>query len=217
MKSNQPTGNIKHVTPHGRFRGVLFLPALAILLLAVSFTAAGCGGDSASDDGAVAEADPASTEAKPVFSVTEADVAELAGRRIGEKNLIRSVQITSQGNDKDIVISVSRPSACHDGAVVGIGVTFAQKMMARLFKYPEVASVETVVYGTDENTPNDEVALRIVVDRSVAAGMDWFEFTDRNAPRLATTYYAHPKIQSSYDIEGGDPSGPVPQGQTPSA
>lgn len=194
------------IYPRLRVAALSLLFALSAILAATVLT--GCGGSSAVDSSAVAEKTATSPSQKPL---TEEYLREQAARRMGQINLVRSVSITPQGADKLLDIKVSRPETCHDGAVVGVTAVFAQKMMAQFFKYPEVARMEISMYGTDQSILNDELVLRVMVDRAAAQKIDWFQFNERTITTLATEFYAHPKMLESYNTEGGDPSGPHSQ------
>ena len=192
----------------------LALSFMFVFLAAGAVFAAGCGGEAT--PAAEVEATPTSTGAKPL---TEEFLKEIAARRIEDPDLVKVATITTQGTDKFIVVHIGRPNTCHDGAVVGVGVTFAQKVLAQLYKYPEVARVEIAMLGTGQ-TPNGQIAnesapaIRIVVDRATAQNIDWFQFTDANAPTMANEFYLDPEIALSFAIEGGDPTGPRTQTTT---
>lgn len=188
----------------GYLKPMAVLPA--VIAGALMILISGCG------DGASTSTAPTAvrtnTGLKPL---TQDYVKEMAGYRYGEASLVRSATLAGEGTGQVIDIKVDRPELCHDGAVVGTMATFAQKMMAALFKYPEVSSVAITMYGIEEGVKSDDVALRVVVNRSSAQNIDWFQFSDLTMPTLATEYYIHPKIQSNFETEGGDPSGPRSQ------
>lgn len=221
IASNCPEmSELSRITNESRERTVhaILLPALLGALILILFLALGCGKDNSSPTTATAPGDASATitgvERKPL---TDEFLKDLAALRIGGANLVRAATITTQDADKAIDIKVSRPPTCHDGALVGISAVFVQKMMAQLYKYPEVAKVEIIVFGTSQDAPNDEVALRVMVDRASAQKIDWFQFNDRTMPALATEYYVFPAIQENYNLEGGDPSGPRSQTKTSTA
>ncbi|MBI5870510.1 MAG: hypothetical protein HZB44_06055 [Actinobacteria bacterium] len=135
----------------------------------------------------------------------------MAVRRIGDVSLVRSATVSGEGNNKVVTFEVLRPAVCHDGAVVGTVATFSQKTMSSLFKYPEVARVDVILYGTSQDpSSNNEVAVKVTVDRNSAQKIDWFAINDTNVASLVTTFYIDPRIQANWQVEGG---GSTPRSQ----
>jgi hypothetical protein len=129
---------------------------------------------------------------------------EMAVRRIGDANLVRTASVSGEGNDKVVTFDVIRPAVCHDGAVVGTVSTFSQKTMSALFKYPDISRVDVTLYGTTQDaSSNSEVAVKITVDRDSARNIDWFALNDTNLASLVTSFYMDPRIQANWQVDGG--------------
>ncbi|MHB9112497.1 MAG: hypothetical protein ACYC4D_07695 [Thermoleophilia bacterium] len=176
--------------------------ALLSILGSLMLLASGCGTEEKAAD---ASTEPATTETTSPKPLTPELLYEMAVRRIGDPNLVRTASISGEGNNKVVTFEVIRPEVCHDGAVVGTVATFSQKTMSSLFKYPEVARVDVSLYGTTEDpATNNEIAVKITVDRNSAQKIDWFALNDMNLASLATTFYIDPRVQANWQVEGGD-------------
>lgn len=176
--------------------------ALLTILGTLIFLTAGCGTEEQAADGS---ADTGTTETVAPKALTPELLQEMAARRIGEARLVRTATLTGDGNNKVVLFEVIRPEVCHDGAVVGTVATFSQKTMSALFKYPEVSRVDVVLYGTTvDPSSNNEVAVRITVDRNSAEKIDWFALNDQNLASLVTTFYIDPRVQANWQVEGGE-------------
>lgn len=172
--------------------------SLGTLLLVV----AGCGTEEKTSD---ASTEPVSMESSSQKPLTPELLYEMAVKRIGDPGLVRTATITGEGNNKIVTFDVIRPAVCHDGAVVGTVATFSQKTMSSLFKYPEVARVDVSLYGTSQDSAsNNEIAVKVTIDRSNAQKIDWFYLNDMNLASVATTFYIDPRIQANWQVEGGD-------------
>lgn len=194
--------NIRSIS---RKRAIAALAAMAFIL-SLAATLTGCG--SPETDTSFKPTAVTTIEAKPL---TEELVQKTAARNIGDAGLVRYATLTQEGDGKVIRIGLTRPTLCHDGALVGTVAGFAQKTLSALFKYEEVARVEVSMYGTTTGSPpNDELALEVKVDRAASDRIDWHVFDDTTMPLLATSYYVDPRIQANWVIEGG---GETPRGQ----
>lgn len=172
------------------------------------FLAAGCGTEEKAAD---TSTEPSTVETISQKPLTPELLYEMAVRRIGDANLVRTATVTGEGSNKIVAFEVIRPSVCHDGAVVGTVATFSQKTMSSLFKYPEVARVDVTLYGTTEDaSSNNEIAVKVTVDRSAAAKIDWFALSDVNLASQATSFYIDPRVQANWQVEGG---GETPRSQ----
>lgn len=162
----------------------------------------GCAGESTESVG-ITDAAPITIQGqKPL---TADLVREMAARRVEDPKLVRSVTIADARDGKSVIFEVVRPAACHDGALVGNVATFSQKTMSALFKYPEVSSVAVIMYGTTEDpASNNEVAIKVSVDRATAGKLDWFSVSDLNMSTMFTTFYIDPRISANWQVEGGD-------------
>lgn len=175
--------------------------ACLAVVTAMLLTLTGC----TPEEGSVTTSVETTRTATGLKPLTQEFVYEMAVKRINDPGLVRSASIASEGDKKVIVFQLSRPALCHDGAVVGTTATFAQKTMSALFKYPEVARVEVTMFGTTSESPaNNEVAVKIVVDRAAADRIDWFAFNDVTMPTLASSYFVDPRIQANWVVEGGE-------------
>lgn len=184
-----------------KLRAIAVMTAMAFLF---AFTAlmAGCGPSESTTGTSTTPPAKTTIEQKPL---TEELVRETAAKRIGDESLIRYATITPEGDGKVISIGLSRPTLCHDGALVGTVANFAQKTISALFKYDDVIRIEVAMYGTTiDYPPNDELALKVVVDRATNDSIDWFAFDDTTMPQLATSYFVDPRIQANWVVEGGD-------------
>ena len=186
-------------------RNQAFLLA-ALALLALALVPGGCGdeNDASDESGNQAAAETANTVT--TNELTQEWLATRAANKIGGAHLVRDITITENGADKQVKIEVDRPELCHDGAVVGTVAVFAQNMMGILYKnYPEVSDVEIIMYGPEQGFVSDEVAMQVDMSRDSAQGVDWFAFDEKNIFQLVTSYYMHPKIEASYQLEGALP------------
>jgi hypothetical protein len=167
----------------------------------LSFTALGCGEDEAdSETTTVATTEASNNE------LTEEWVANRAASKIGSSNLVRQITITDSGADRDVIVEVDRPEVCHDGAVVGTLAVFTQNMMGIIYnKFPEVSSVEVIMYGIDEGVVSDDVAMSVKIYRDSAQTIDWFAFDEATMFDLVDEIYMHPKIEESFRLEGALP------------
>lgn len=175
--------------------------ALLTILGTLIFLAAGCGTEEqAADD----SAGTGTTETVSQKTLTPELLQEMAARRIGDARLVRTAVMTGEGDNKVVLFEVIRPEVCHDGAVVGTVATFSQKTMSALFKYPEVSRVDVILYGTTEDpSSNNEVAVKITVDRNNAEKIDWFALNDTNLASLVTSFFIDPRVQANWQVEGG--------------
>ncbi len=179
----------------------MIVPALFAMLV----MAAGCGSETASEAEKKTTATRTSTGPR---EATEEYVHELAARRIGDPELVRTASVSQVSGGKEIVIGIGRPYTCHDGAVVGEMALFTQQTMGLLFKDPAVQKISITMYGaTLAPADTDSVAMSLMVDSAVADSIDWFEFDHTNMLQLVNTYYMDPVIQQSYTSEGGSTEG----------
>lgn len=187
---------------------IVYSIALASIFISLTFLVAGCTDD---ENAAGSSTEAISTETTSQKPLTPELLYDMAVRRIGDVSLVRSATVSGEGNNKVVTFEVLRPAVCHDGAVVGTVATFSQKTMSSLFKYPEVARVDVILYGTSQDpSSNNEVAVKVTVDRNSAQKIDWFAINDTNVASLVTTFYIDPRIQANWQVEGG---GSTPRSQ----
>ncbi|MDO8736855.1 MAG: hypothetical protein Q7K29_07200 [Thermoleophilia bacterium] len=182
------------------FNALLSIAAASSLVLLI-LVMSGCGTEEKTADTGTEPFVAETTSQKPL---NQQFLYEMAVKRIGDPNLVRTASISGEGSDKVVTFEVVRPAVCHDGAVVGTVSTFSQKTMSSLFKYPEVSRVDVVLYGTTQDaSSNNEVAVKVTVDRNSAQKIDWFALSDTNLADLVTTFYIDPRIQANWQVDGG--------------
>lgn len=206
---NPTTESFRHMrNSASRFVSTLITVSILTIFLALFLMMTGCGSEEQTTN--------ANTEAVTAQTVTQKPLTpellyDMAVKRIGEARLVKTASISGEGNNKIVTFEVFRPEVCHDGAVVGTIATFSQKTMSALFKYPEVSRVDVTLFGsTSDPSSNNEVALKITVDRNSAQKIDWFGFSEANLTALVTTYYLDPRIEANWQLEGG---GSTPRSQ----
>lgn len=75
--------------------------------------------------------------------------------------------------------------------------------------------MDVTLYGTtQEPASNNEVAVKVTVDRNSAQKIDWFALTDTNLATMVTTFYIDSRIQANWQVEGGDSTPRSQQTQT---
>ena len=76
--------------------------------------------------------------------------------------------------------------------------------MAALFLYPDVARVQVTIYGTtDDAADADKPATTVMVDKTTASKIDWFQFNDSTVETMATSFWADPVVYQNWKQYGG--------------
>lgn len=189
----------------GRFSKVLLTATIAVAGAAVI---SGCG-DSASEKptndmstgpATVKSKGPISREAVETVVTRKLGDAESAGEPV-----IRQLTLTPDANGVSVSIDLNRTSSCHPGQLTGTAITMAQQVMSALFLYPDVSQIQLTLYGTTtEVADKDKPATSITVTRERASNIDWFQFTDANVEKLASSFWVDPVIYANWKQFGGE-------------
>lgn len=183
----------------------LVLVTVSILTAIILFS--GCGDGTSAKPAVDVGTGPATVKAKDPIS-REA-VEKVVSRKLGDtaaagQPMIRSLTLTPEANGQFVNIDLNRTSSCHPGALTGTTVTISQQVMAALFLYPDVSRVQVTIYGTtDASADKDKPATTVMVDKATASKIDWFQFTDANVEKLATSFWADPVVYRNWKQYGG--------------
>lgn len=176
------------MTPRFSYRVILvFMVSLAVL--APALIGSGCGGvEGKTVRARTIGSSSGATPLSPDY------LRGLVAVSLGDANLVRRADLSGDGTERKVEIAIDRPPACADGSVEGTMAAFTSKTMADLFSYPEIASVTIAMYGLDQGTKSNDVAVRVVVDRATAQEIDWSMIGPMTISSMVSEYFIHPQI-----------------------
>jgi len=143
--------------------------------------------------------------------ISKEAIETLINRKLGDAGVqgqpvIRSITLTPEANGVYVNMELNRTSTCHAGALVGTAVTMAQQTMSAIFRYPDVGRVQLTLYGPTESAADkDKQAVRIMVTKDAAGKIDWFQFTEKTVPTLASEYWIEPAVLANFQQYGSAP------------
>lgn len=190
-----PNSLMKKYSGYGRFNsgnGRVVLALIMVIMAAIaSITlSSGCGSETAT----ISSKDPV---APPSPELTQEYIENVAGNEHANTMEVREAAIHGDDGEKTIIIGVERPASLQDGSITGVMGAYGQHVFNSLFEIEDVEEVTITMYGIQQGVKDDEVAMRIVMDRAMYEEADWSMFGPMMMSDMLNEYYVAPEIEKN--------------------